>query len=227
MEMRPKGKGREGQGARVAAVDEGYEGARRPGLVHGSCEKIKYMFPKGHAVAYVMMAYRVGWYKVYRPLAYYAAYFSIRAKAFSYEKMCQRPAHLEEIMDRVQLRARIRCPKMEQDQYGDMCLVEEMYARGFEFMPIDIYRVQPHRFQIIDGKTDAVAGCHRRAWRLLRRTASCWRQATESSYQRMICGRPRKGRQEHHGYAGPPGNHAIRSAGDKPDLAVRLRGNVR
>ena len=52
--------------------------------------------------------------------------------------------------------------KMEQDQYGDMCLVEEMYARGFEFMPIDIYKVQPHRFQIIDGRLmpslDAIDG---------------------------------------------------------------------
>ena len=126
-----------------------------------SCEKIKYMFPKGHAVAYVMMAYRVGWYKVYRPLAYYAAYFSIRAKAFSYEKMCQGQRHLEEIMDEFNSR-KDSLSKMEQDQYGDMCLVEEMYARGFEFMPIDIYRVQPHRFQIIDGKLmpslDAIDG---------------------------------------------------------------------
>ena len=126
-----------------------------------SCEKIKYMFPKGHAVAYVMMAYRVGWFKVYKPLAYYAAFFSIRAKAFSYEKMCQGRQHLEQIMDEYNSR-KDQLSKMEQDQYTDMCLVEEMYARGLEFMPIDIYRVQPHRFQIIDGKLmpslDAIDG---------------------------------------------------------------------
>ena len=55
----------------------------------GSCEKIKYMFPKAHAVAYVMMAWRIAYCKINHPLAYYAAYFSIRAKAFNYELMCQ------------------------------------------------------------------------------------------------------------------------------------------
>ena len=132
-----------------------------PDWYMGSCEKIKYMFPKGHAVAYVMMAYRVGWFKVYYPLAYYAAYFSIRAKAFSYEKMCRGQQHLEEIMDDFNAR-KDELSNMEQDQYGDMCLVEEMYARGFEFVPIDIYRAQPHRFQIVDGKLmpslDAIDG---------------------------------------------------------------------
>ncbi len=129
----------------------------------GSCEKIKYMFPKGHAVAYVMMAYRVGWFKVYKPRAYYAAYFSIRAKAFSYEKMCQGEENLRSYMDDYNKRRNEgTLSKMEQDQYGDMCLVEEMYERGIDFMPIDIYRVQAHRFQIIDDKImpslDAIDG---------------------------------------------------------------------
>jgi DNA polymerase-3 subunit alpha (Gram-positive type) len=117
----------------------------------GSCEKIKYMFPKGHAVAYVMMAYRVGWYKVYHPLAYYAAYFSIRAKAFSYEIMCRGQRHLEACMDQL-LAHKDNWTDKESDQFGDMCLVEEMYARGYDFTPIDIYKVKAHRFQIVDGK---------------------------------------------------------------------------
>ena len=63
-----------------------------------SCKQIKYMFPKAHAAAYVMMAWRIAWYKVYHPLAYYAAYFSIRAKAFSYEDMCLGKERLDEKM---------------------------------------------------------------------------------------------------------------------------------
>ena len=126
-----------------------------------SCQKIKYMFPKGHAVAYVMMAYRIAWYKIYRPLAYYAAFFSIRAKAFSYEKMCMGKQKLESLMDDYEKRSD-ELSNMEQDQYRDMRIVQEMYARGFEFMPIDLYRAQAHRFQIIDGKImpslDAIEG---------------------------------------------------------------------
>ena len=63
-----------------------------------SCKKIKYMFPKAHAAAYVMMAWRIGYCKIHYPLAYYGAFFSIRAKAFSYELMCQGRAHLEGVM---------------------------------------------------------------------------------------------------------------------------------
>ena len=63
-----------------------------------SCKLIKYMFPKAHAAAYVMMAYRIAWYKVFQPLAYYAAYFSIRATAFSYELMCMGRERLEYYM---------------------------------------------------------------------------------------------------------------------------------
>jgi len=63
-----------------------------------SCGKIKYMFPKAHAVAYVMMAFRIAYFKVYYPLAYYAAFFSIRAKAFDYELMCQGRERLETTM---------------------------------------------------------------------------------------------------------------------------------
>jgi DNA polymerase-3 subunit alpha (Gram-positive type) len=115
-----------------------------------SCEKIKYMFPKAHAVAYVMMAYRIAWYKIYYPLAYYAAYFSIRASAFSYEKMCMGKGRLEEHIREIQ--GKENPTAQEQDMLKDMAIVREMYARGFEFMPIDLYRAQAHRFQIIDGK---------------------------------------------------------------------------
>ena len=116
-----------------------------------SCEKIKYMFPKAHAAAYVMMAFRIAYCKVYYPLAYYAAYFSIRASAFSYELMCQGKEKLEFYMNDYKRRSD-SLSKKEQDTLKDMKIVQEMYARGFEFLPLDIYRAKATKFQIIDGK---------------------------------------------------------------------------
>lgn len=116
-----------------------------------SCLKIKYMFPKAHAAAYVMMAWRIAYYKVFYPLAYYAAFFSIRASAFSYEIMCQGRDKLEYYLADYKKRAD-SLSKKEQDTLRDMRVVQEMYARGFDFMPIDIYRAKARDFQIIDGK---------------------------------------------------------------------------
>ena len=116
-----------------------------------SCKMIKYMFPKAHAAAYVMMAWRIAYCKINYPLAYYAAYFSIRASAFSYELMCQGKERLAYFMSDYKRRSD-SLSKKEQDSMKDMHIVQEMYARGFEFWPIDIYRAKAHRFQIIDGK---------------------------------------------------------------------------
>ena len=116
-----------------------------------SCKTIKYMFPKAHAAAYVMMAYRIAYCKVYHPLAYYAAFFSIRASAFSYEIMCQGRDKLEYYLNDYKKRADT-LTKKEQDQIRDMKIVQEMYARGFEFMKIDLYKARAKEFQIIDGK---------------------------------------------------------------------------
>ncbi len=122
-----------------------------------SCEKIQYMFPKAHAAAYVMMAWRIAYCKVFFPLAYYAAYFSIRAKAFSYEAMCMGRDKLDFYLSEFKRRmdsgdkAQELSPK-EEGMYSDMRIVQEMYARGFEFLPIDLFRAQALHFQIIDGK---------------------------------------------------------------------------
>ena len=116
-----------------------------------SCKKIKYMFPKAHAAAYVMMAWRIAYCKVFYPLAYYAAYFSIRATGFSYELMCQGKDKLNYFMHDYEKR-KDSLSKKEQDTYKDMRIVQEMYARGYEFWTIDLYKAQASRFQIIDGK---------------------------------------------------------------------------
>ena len=109
------------------------------------------MFPKAHAAAYVMMAWRIAWFKINQPLAYYAAYFSIRASGFDYELMClgqdRLLMHMKDYEKRMDTLS-----KKEQDEYKDMKVVREMYARGFDFIPIDIYQAQAGRFQIIDGK---------------------------------------------------------------------------
>ena len=109
------------------------------------------MFPKAHAAAYVMMAWRIAYCKVYHPLAYYAAYFSIRASAFSYEIMCQGKQHLENVIADYKRRSD-SLSKKEQDTMKDMKNVQEMYARGYEFWPLDIFKAHSGNFQIIDGK---------------------------------------------------------------------------
>lgn len=117
-----------------------------------SCKKIKYMFPKAHAAAYVMMAWRIAYFKVNYPLAYYTAYFSIRAKAFNYETMCMGQENLERYMKEITDKPKDQRSGAEEDALKDMRLVQEMYARGYEFMPIDIYRADDVNCQIIDGK---------------------------------------------------------------------------
>ena len=98
-----------------------------------------------------MMAYRIAYCKIFYPLAYYAAYFSIRASGFDYELMCLGKEkllyHMRDYEKRMDTLS-----KKEQDTYKDMKIVREMYARGFEFTPIDIYKAQANRFQIVDGK---------------------------------------------------------------------------
>ncbi|MFV0241124.1 MAG: PolC-type DNA polymerase III, partial [Lacrimispora sphenoides] len=118
-----------------------------------SCKKIKYMFPKAHAAAYVMMAWRIAYFKVFYPLAYYCSYFSIRANAFSYEIMCMGREKLEEFLKDYKARNELKLltPK-EENTLKDMRIVQEMYARGFDFMPIDLFQVKARRFQIIEGK---------------------------------------------------------------------------
>lgn len=116
-----------------------------------SCEKIQYMFPKAHAAAYVMMGWRIAYCKINYPLAYYCAFFSIRASAFSYEIMCLGREHLERVMAEYRKRGDSLSNK-EQDALRDMRIVQEMYARGFEFVPIDIFRAHSRNFQIVDDR---------------------------------------------------------------------------
>lgn len=141
---------RKGKGL-TPVMEDAMVAANVPAWYIWSCKRIKYMFPKAHAVAYVMMAFRIAYFKVYYPLAYYASYFSIRASAFNYELMCLGLERLERYMADYKRRTN-ELTKKEQDSLKDMKIVQEMYARGIEFLPLNIYTATAHKFQIIDNK---------------------------------------------------------------------------
>ncbi len=110
-----------------------------------SCKKIKYMFPKAHAVAYVMMAIRIAWFKVHHPIYYYAMFFSIRCDAYDIETMIKGEAAIREKMN--DINHRINDPqlkndvtKKDRDIYNTLELALEMVLRGYRFANIDIMR---------------------------------------------------------------------------------------
>lgn len=115
-----------------------------------SCKKIGYLFPKGHAVAYVIMALRIAWFKVYYPLEYYAAYFSIRCKGFNSANML---VGLECLKDMLALRKAIDAKEQTEKDRNEIVTLEvliEMYARGYTMLPVDLYKSQVKDF-VIEG----------------------------------------------------------------------------
>ena len=145
MERVRKGKGLEPE------MEEAMKNAGVPDWYIWSCKKIKYMFPKAHAAAYVMMCWRIAWFKVHYPQAFYAAWFSIRSKHFDYEHMCLGRSVLEKNMREYKaLGDKMTSP--QKDELYDMRMVQEMYARGFEFAPLDLFRAKARHFTVVDGK---------------------------------------------------------------------------
>ena len=114
-----------------------------------SFEKIKYMFPKAHAAAYVTMAFRIAWFKVHIPKAYYSAYFSIRAKQFDSEIMCHGKERVKNKMKEIELAGNAASNK-DQEMYPVLELVLEMYERGINFLPIDLYKSHHSKFLMED-----------------------------------------------------------------------------
>lgn len=113
-----------------------------------SCKKIKYMFPKAHAAAYVISSLRVAWFKVYKPAAYYAAYFSVRADEFDYVLMCQPLAKISAYREDLNRRFH-ELTDREVKIYYIIELVEEMYLRGLTFAPISIETAGASRFDVL------------------------------------------------------------------------------
>ncbi len=111
-----------------------------------SCRKIKYLFPKAHAVAYVMMAFRIAWFKVHEPLAFYAAYFSIRAKAVDATCMC---LGMDTVKDKMkEIKGKENPTDVEEKMYTTLEMCYEFYLRGFTFAKMDLFQMQATRFGV-------------------------------------------------------------------------------
>ena len=135
---------RKGKGLPEGAEDE-MRALNVPEWYIESCKKIAYLFPKAHAVAYVMMALRIAWFKVHRPLAFYATYFSIRAKAFDERYMCRGMEVVKQKMKEIEAKKNAkdkadRPSAVEEDMLVTLEVCYEFYLRGFSFTRMDILR---------------------------------------------------------------------------------------
>ena len=141
---------RKGRGLPDGAEEE-MKAAGVPDWYIGSCKKIAYLFPKAHAVAYVMMAFRIAWFKVHRPLAFYAAYFSIRAKAFDEAFMCRGMDVCQKKMREIVAKDK-EATAVEQDMLTTLEVCYEFYLRGFQFDRMDVYQSEAIRFTMDEEK---------------------------------------------------------------------------
>ncbi len=131
--------------------EEAMKAANVPDWYIGSCKKIQYMFPKAHAVAYVMMGFRVAWFKVHEPLAYYAAYYTVRADDFDTSTMAKGEDVARHELAEINRRKKEGTAQPKEDTLIPILeLVIEMYCRGFEFTDVDLYKSHATRFQITD-----------------------------------------------------------------------------
>ena len=118
----------------------------------GSCKKIKYLFPKAHAVAYVMMAFRIAWFKVYHPLAFYAAYFYRRSQKGGFDAVLMTHG-MDSVKANIEaIDGNEEATSKDEDLLTTLEVVYEYYLRGFEFLPIDIYKSHATKFLVEDGK---------------------------------------------------------------------------
>ena len=139
---------RKGRGLKPE-MEQAMAAANVPQWFVDSCKKIKYMFPKGHAVAYVTMALRVAWFKVHMPLAYYAAYFTIRATGFDAATMILPPDLVRERLKEV---SSLEKPTAkDKDAQTALEMVLEFVMRGFRFLPADLYKSDVKDFVMEDG----------------------------------------------------------------------------
>ncbi len=142
---------RKGKGLPPGAEEE-MVAAGVPDWYIGSCKKIKYLFPKAHAVAYCMMAFRIAWFKVYHPLAFYAAYFYRRSQKGGFDAVLM-TGGMESVLANIDaIDNNEEATAKDEDLLTTLEVVYEFYLRGFEFLPISIYDSHATKFLIKDGK---------------------------------------------------------------------------
>ena len=142
---------RKGRGLPPGAEEEMVE-AGVPDWYIGSCKKIKYLFPKAHAVAYVMMAFRIAWFKVYHPLAFYAAYFYRRSQKGGFDAVLMTHG-LDSVLANIDaIESNENATDKDEDLLITLEVAYEYYLRGFEFLPVDLYESHATKFLIKDGK---------------------------------------------------------------------------
>lgn len=155
MENVRKGRGIEKtnkQGETTTAYIETLHQGKIPQWFIDSCLKISYLFPKAHAVAYVMMAFRIAWFKINYPLAFYASYFSIRAKAFDCKVMVAGIEEQEKEYARIKQLPKYERTNKDDNIFASLEVSLEMAKRGLEFSQVDIWNSDSYRFKIVDGK---------------------------------------------------------------------------
>ncbi len=141
---------RKGKGLKPE-YEQAMSSAKTPPWYIESCRKIKYIFPKAHAVAYCIMSFRIAYFKVHQPLAFYADYFTNKAFGFDATVACD---GIGRVKDRIKLIRSIEKPSnKELDEASVLDVVEEAYARGFKFWPVDLYQSDSRQFKIrkVDG----------------------------------------------------------------------------
>ena len=146
MEMVRKGKGL------TPEYEAEMRAANVPDWYIASCKKIKYMFPKAHAVAYLMSAIRLMWYKIYKPQAFYAVYFTVRGDDIDYEAAIGGAAVARAHMEAVKRRLKEEKNAKDEDVLVSLQLVNEMLSRGYEFLPIELGKSRGSKYVVEDDK---------------------------------------------------------------------------
>lgn len=145
-------KGRVAKGGFPPGAEEKMKECGVPDWYMDSCRKIKYMFPKAHAVAYLIAAIRLMWYKVYYPQAFYATYFTVRGDDIDYEAAVGGVKIAAQHLKEVEARLKEEKKNKDEDIQVSLQLVNEMLCRGYEFLPIEMGKSYATRYDVEDGK---------------------------------------------------------------------------